>query len=223
MITFVSAFIQGDFMKRSKEAYKQYFDTLASTNLSFVLFLDKRIDWTFPPNVVVYPLSLEECWVSSHVPQDVILPELRLDNTREYLMIQNSKPEFLWRASQLNVFKTDWFAWIDFGIVHVFNQPEQTLQRLCELTPPFIPGIHTAGIWPHKFTPKGGVCWRYAGGFQLLHNDFILPFWNHCQQQILTKLPYLTWEVNNWADIESVLPLGWYPADHNDSIIPTKF
>lgn len=220
MITFVTAFIQGDFMKRSRESYKQYFDTLAATGLPFVLFLDKRVDWTFPSNVFVYPISLEECWVSSNVPQDVILPELRLDNTREYLMIQNSKPEFLWRAANLNVYNTEWFAWIDFGIVHVFKQPQQTLQRLCNLKPPTMPGVYTAGIWPHKNTPKGGVCWRFAGGFQLIHRDFTPFFWNRCQQQIIATLPYLTWEVNNWAEIESSFPLGWFPADHNDSIIP---
>ncbi len=212
-------------MKRSTQEYKEHFDKLVNQHIPIVLFLDKQIDWVFPEHIKVYPISLEDCWVSKYVPERVQLPATRNESdTREYMMIQNSKPEFLYKASQLNPFETDWFAWIDFGIVHVFKHPEETLNRLFKLQPPSIAGIHTAGIWKHRVTGYNHhVCWRFAGGFLLIHKYYIYPFWSKCQQQILTNLPYFSWEVNIWADIEQTFPLGWFPADHDDSIIPISF
>lgn len=213
-------------MKRTAEEYKCYFDKLVETNISIVLFLDKQFDWTFPSNVVVYPVSLEECWVSTHIPKDVTLSKFRKDNTREYMMIQNSKPEFLYKASQINPFQTEWFAWIDFGIVHVFKTPETTLERLKKLEIPDKKGVYMSGIWPAIMPYENylfGVCWRFAGGFVVAHKDLIHPFLLSCQRRILERLPEFTWEVNIWADLEHTFPIKWLPAEHNDSIIPYSF
>jgi hypothetical protein len=223
MITYVTAFLLRPDSKHPVEEYKAHFDRLVATEIPMVLFLDRQLSWTFPANVVVIPVSLEETWVGQHVPESVELPRVRSPtDTREYLMIQNSKTEFVWRASELNPWKTEWFAWIDFGICHVFRQPEITLERLRTLAPPSNPCIRTAGIW--HWSPQDcfyQVCWRFAGGFFLLHQTRIQEFHEASQASIQRSLPRLTWEVNVWADVERQgLDLGWFLADHNDTIIP---
>lgn len=223
MLTYVTAFLLRPESKHPVEEYKAHFERLAATGVSIVLFLDRQVSWTFPENVHVLPVSLEETWVAQNVPECVELPSIRsASDTREYLMIQNSKTEFLWRASELNPWKTEWFAWIDFGICHVFREPERTLERIRSLVPPECPCIRTAGIWEGSYPDFfNRVCWRYAGGFFLIHQSRIEKFHEAVQTSILRILPQFTWEVNVWADVElRGVELGWYRADHNDTIIP---
>lgn len=219
MITYVTAFLVRPTSKHSILEYKFHFDRLVATGIPIVLFLDRRLTWSFPNHVVVIPTLLEETWVWKHVPESVELPPVRSStDTREYMMIQNTKTEFVWKASQLNPWKTDWFAWIDFGIGHVFRN-EETFERIRTLSPPSIPGIHTAGIWTQA--PEDlfeTVCWKYAGGFFLIHTSRIETFHTAVHASILRNLPKFAWEVNIWAD--TGLELGWYPSDHNDTIIP---
>jgi hypothetical protein len=223
MITYVTAFLLRPESKHPVEEYKAHFERLAATGISIVLFLDRQVSWTFPENVHVLPVSLEETWVAQNVPECVELPSIRsASDTREYLMIQNSKTEFVWRASELNPWKTEWFAWIDFGICHVFREPERTLERIRILVPPECPCIRTAGIWEGSYPDFfNQVCWRYAGGFFLIHQSRIEKFHEAVQTSILRILPQFAWEVNVWADVERRgVELGWYRADHNDTIIP---
>lgn len=218
MITYVTAFLVQPTSKHSVLEYKTHFDRLVETEIRIVLFLDRQLSWSFPEHVHVIPVSMEDTWVGQYVPDAVDLPPVRSPtDTREYMMIQNAKTEFVWKASQLNPWKTQWFAWIDFGIGHVFRH-QNTYHRIQSLLPPIIPGIHTAGIW--NWTPNNlfhGVCWRYAGGFFLIHESRIQEFHEAVQSSILRNLPKIAWEVNTWVD--TGLDLGWYQADHNDTII----
>jgi hypothetical protein len=222
MITYVTAFFQGKRMKRSIEEYKQEFDKLVATGIKLVLFLDSDVHWIFPDNVHVYPASLEDTWVYQTIQSPFILPTPRGEHdSLEYLQIQNSKVEWLYRATLYNPWKTEWFAWIDFGITHVFKKPEETLERLKQLQPPTTACIRTAGIWSHRGGYEGAVCWRFAGGFLLLHHAYAKSFMERCHSILLRKKPYFSWEVNVWAELESEgVQLGWYASDHNDSIIP---
>ena len=224
MITFVSAFLCGDSSKRPIDAYDKEFRRLADTGVPIVLFLDPKTGLSsFPPNVHVVSACLPDTWVGRNVPVDVVLPSVRSpSDTREYMMIQNTKPEFVLRASELNPWNTEWFAWIDFGIGHVFHDPVQTFERIRTLAPPSIPCIRTAGIWNH--IPEDlfrCVCWRFAGGFFLLHRSCISGFYGASTASIERNLPHFAWEVNIWADVQrNGYDLGWFAADHNDTIIP---
>lgn len=224
MITFVSAFLCGEMAKHSRDDYRARFLQLADTGVHIVLFLDRKAEWvSFPPNVRVIQTQLEDTWVGKNIPVDAILPPSRSPpDTREYMMIINSKPEFVLRASEINPWNTDWFAWIDFGIGHVFRDPVRTYERIRTLVPPTTPCIRTAGIWSH--IPEDlfhGVCWRFAGGFFLIHKTQIEKFHEAAQASILRSLPKFAWEVNIWADVErNGMDLGWFRADHNDTVIP---
>jgi hypothetical protein len=223
MITFVSSFVLLPSSKHSIDEYKVNFEKLVVLAIPIVLFLDRKVDWCFRDNVTIIPISLEDTWVGKNVPENVELPSTRSEvDTREYMMIQNAKTEFVLQAARTNPFHTEWFAWIDFGIGHVFREASQTLDRIRALVPPISPCVRTAGIWRH--TPSDlfdKVCWRFAGGFFLIHRSRISDFHNAVKTSIQRNLPQFAWEVNVWADVERYgIDLGWFQADHNDSIIP---
>jgi hypothetical protein len=223
MITFVTSFLCGSNPKRSPDVYLDLFLRLADTGIPLVLFLDERTGWSsFPPNVHVIPASLSDTWAGRNVPTDAVLPELRSpEDTRDYMMIISAKSEFVARAAQINPFTTEWFAWIDFGIAHVVRSPDTTLARLKAMVPPPTPCMRTAGIWGHTPEQLGdAVCWRFAGGFFLLHTSLADKFHEEVIKSIQRSLPRIAWEVNVWADVErSGMDLGWYPSDHDDSIL----
>ena len=224
MITYVTAFLCGKSPKHTYDTYLTHFRQLATTGIHIVLFLDKNTGWnSFPKNVLVIDSSLDETWVGKNVPKQAELPAIRSGNdTCEYMMIQNTKTEFVFRTSQINPYNTEWFAWIDFGIGHVFKEPEQTFERIRTLNPPKTPCIRTAGIWGHMSDKScDRVCWRFAGGFFLAHVSRILQFHEAVKANIATNLPRIAWEVNVWGDVErGGIDLGWFPADHDDTIIP---
>jgi hypothetical protein len=220
--TIVTSFLRRENAKHSVEDYKNHFEQLVAIGVPIVLFLDRRYDWTFPPHVHVIPVSLEDTWVASVVPKDAVLPLRRsLVDTRDYMLIITAKTEFVARAAHLNPFGTEWFAWVDFGIAHVFKDPVSTFARLSTLQVPRTPCIRTAGIWDQLWVPHDQVCWRFAGGFFLCHQSLAVPFDQAVRQSVLQRLPAFTWEVNTWADVEQKgMDLGWFPANHDDSIVP---
>lgn len=224
-ITYVSSFLCGDHPKRSYEAYKVYFDQLASTGVPIVVFLDRRLTWTFPANVLVCPASLEDTWVGQNVPDTCMIPPYRdAVDTLEYMKIISTKFEWVRRAVDLNPWKTSWFAWIDFGLAHVFRTPDATLARLKALRPPLTRGLRTAGIWSHPTSDVWSrVCWRFAGGFFLGDAESLRRAEAAFHETIAAELPAFAWEVNLWALMESRgFDFGWYPCDHDDTILYTS-
>lgn len=213
----------GSHAKRPYSTYKELFDRLVSTGISIVLFLDKRSDWTFPANVWVERVSLEDTWVGKNVLDNAMLPSCRDScDTLEYMKIINSKSEWIYRASQKNPWKTDWFAWIDFGIFHVISQKE-TIEHISSLKPPTQPCLKTAGIWNKgSYDAFERVCWRFAGGFLMIHTSKAKEFHEQVCRKIQDIHPRFAWEVNLWYLLEKDgMDMGWYSSDHNDRIIPT--
>lgn len=222
MITYVSAFFPSKVPKRPLETYKVDFDKMVSTGISIILFLDENLRWVFPENVHVVPTRFSDTWVDQNVPEHVELPTERntgYDNV-EYLKIQHSKTEWVTRAINMNLFQTDWFAWVDFALPHVFWSSE-TLNVLANLQPPSTPQMFTAGIWGYSTDDIWNrVQWRFAGGFFLGHKDHLVVLHERLKDLVLRTLPKFAWEVNYWAMLEKEgFDFGWFQANHNDSIL----
>jgi hypothetical protein len=142
------------------------------------------------------------------------------------MKIQHTKAEWLMHARNMNVYATDWYAWIDFGIVRVLDQP--AIDRLYSMMPPLEPRIITPGCWAWILDDGNvwkGVHWRFCGGFILMHKNFVEPFWEQYKATVLRELPKFTWEVNIWALMESDgLNFGWTPCcEHSPEIIPRSY
>lgn len=218
----VTAFFPLPTAKHSVDTYRAQFAKLVALEKPIVLFLDRTLEWTFPSHVRVVPCSLRETWPAKLIPDEAQLPPYRSPaDTLDYMRVQLAKTEFLVRATELFP-QEDWFLWVDFGLPHVFHRPEETLNRLRDLRMPSTPCIRTAGIWTCIPIPlMDSVCWRFAGGFVFVHRSRARVFDEAVRASVRRNLPRAAWEVNIWADVErNGLDLGWFAADHDDSIIP---
>jgi hypothetical protein len=198
---------------------------MAATGLPFVVYLDRRLVWSFPPNVIVIPVSLEDTWVAQTVSPDATLPQTRnAVDTLEYMMIQTSKTEWLARASIVNPWNTEWFAWVDFGIVHVFKDPDTTLARMARLRPPPSPGVRTTGIWHYRTADVWrAIVWRFAGGFMMGDGKSLRELDARLRALVAQNPRQMTWEVNLWALLETQgFDFGWFVGSHDDTIIPEQ-
>jgi hypothetical protein len=152
-------------------------------------------------------------------------------DTYEYLVLQNSKTEFMRLVVQENPFSSSHFAWIDFSMAYLFQDAVRFQNQLrfiskCNLAPNFlaIPGRWDAMKPADVDRYLDEIHWRFCGGFFIGDRDSVLEFCDSVHQifPFFTKnYRRLTWEVNFWAFLETIggwTPV-WYKADHNDSIL----
>jgi len=221
MITYVTALIDLYETRpddKTIEKYVEHFNKLQETGIYFHLFLSPTYkDKIVLKNGLIEYISLEELDTYKNAPQGI--PENRnmIKDTRNFMIVINAKTEFVYRAIMSGKHDTDHYAWIDFGISHVFKR-EDTFLYLKNLKIEnkclYIPGCHVKGK-----TGFDHINWRFCGGFFIGDKESLLNF-HQLHQFIFPTIPKLSWEVNVWAYMENFnWDSGWYLADHNDSIV----
>lgn len=222
-LTFVTAYIdlyEDRPLDKTHTQHIELFKQIEATGIRLHVFVSPKYrDKISVRNGVIEQFTLEETLAYSTAPNG--LPEVRNEphDTRNFLILMNAKTEFVKRAIISGLHSSTHYAWIDFGIAHVFRNPA-TVLSLPELASRRFPDqcMYVPGC-TGKATFLSNVNWRFCGGFFLGDKQSLVEFHDiHCS--IFPKLPILTWEVNVWACLESC---GWSPswlkADHNDSII----
>jgi hypothetical protein len=175
------------------------------------------------------------------------LPDYRnhLKDTLEYMILQHCKAEFVDMAvdycsqcvetdsQQLQGRQHGYFAWIDFSIVHMFREPEQTLEYIRVMYGPReaergAPGdaarsdgkevdelFMIPGCWSEW---DGGenmdailnrIHWRFCGSFFLASTSACRLFAVQSLyglHHFISKYRRMTWEVNFWAWLEKTDP-----------------
>ena len=169
----------------------------------------------------------------------------------EYLVLINSKIQFIKTAIEHNPWNSTHFAWIDFSIAYVLRDKVRSteyLKMLSDRTYPdkmlVVPGCvgkfnedkydqNAEGI--QQLTKSFGELynspfWRFCGGFLLGDKESLLSFYDlyfEHFENFLREHRHIVWEVNYWAWLESTKGWSptWYSADHNDSIfcLPARF
>jgi len=166
------------------------------------------------------------------------LPEKRsiIKDTKKYMLLMNSKIEYVKKSIDLNPFNTNYFAWFDFSLPYIFKYCDNTIKEIVFLseynyTKKF---LAMPGCWNNKFNDieyiKNNITWRFCGGFFIGDKETLINFYDKSVKYFVGFLDYtktFVWEVNYWAFLEAndhINPL-WYNADHNDSIVhvPHKF
>jgi hypothetical protein len=229
MITFVSSFID---LKESRpvdkplDRYFELFNQLQSTGIRFHLFLSPnyrgRVNLT---NGIIEYISLEELDTYKNAPSGLPAYRNMSHDTRNFLILMNSKVELVKRAMDSEMHPSTHFAWIDFGIGYTFRTLASSftqLQQLAMTTLP-TPCMLVPGCWDKQITSLSQVNWRFCGGFFVGDRGSIDEF-HKIHSQEFPKLPHLSWEVNVWAYLESIgWSPTWYKADHDDSMIWTPY
>lgn len=160
------------------------------------------------------------------------LPDHRnnIKDTSNYMILMNSKIEFLYKTINNNPFNSNYFCWFDFSLPYIFKDINKTLTEFKKhafrnyIDSLFvIPGCYDFKINDINFLNKN-VVWRFCGGFLIGDKKSLLDFYNISVEKFpdfLHSTNKLLWEVNYWAWLENcgyISPL-WFLADHNDTII----
>jgi hypothetical protein len=262
-LTVVSAFLELAKMSYSAEqAFIRNFEMLASTELQICIYVSCGAIAKISGILDKYPNVKVMGIVSLHSTQCALdavncsgLPAIRNipKDTREYILLMNSKTEFMRKAITANPFNSTHFAWADFRLAHVFSNPASSIAHLRELAqatlaPKFlaIPGCRSKiadGSYKDKGVFADNILWRFCGGFFIGDKSSVLRFaelHSNLFPEFIKIFGTIAWEVNIWAWMETYShylenrkPNGtknawtpdWFAADHNDSIIsiPAKF
>ena len=230
-ITYVSAFLdlrEDRSNDKSVDTCFGHFQTLAESGIQILVFLSKQYEHRIPqmPNLQFQYMELEDLELYKTLPKDVRLPDHRTPHhdTRNFMILMNSKLEFVKRAIDLNPFGTEHYAWIDFSICHVFKENKQTLPFLHLIGNSRLkPCLLFPGCWQaNTSVSHQSVHWRFCGGFFLGDVNALTQFYQVYKENI-AKIVHdtLMWEVNVWAILEQSYDWHptWFKADHNDSIV----
>jgi len=251
MITFVTAYMtiyNESFQNKDQTWRFAHFEKLCQTGISIAVFCSRDVESVFReeilekyPNVLLFEsLDLSETQayqtlMTVEQEHEIELPGIRRleKDTREYMLLMNSKTEFLQRVIQKNPFGSTHFAWIDFSIFYIFKGREVVCQKMLSdmskrtLMPRF---LTMAGCWDWGRQHMSivwivnEIMWRFCGGFFLGSADLMLEFHNKNVEYFkifLQRHKRLVWEVNLWADLELTEEMSFnvFPADHNERML----
>ena len=169
MMTFVTALYKLDErIYCTLEMYLNYFKPLADTGIHIHLFLQPKLYDEYignigeRSNIYITQLEFEDlpiykqlCGVELDLPANRNIEK----DTREFMILMNSKVEFVKRAIDQNIFNSTHFAWIDFGISKIIKK-EDTLLKLKDIYLNRRSGVYMPTIQESGHTSFSYVCWR---------------------------------------------------------------
>lgn len=245
--TFVTAFLD----LREDRSKDKSFDTcfqlarkLFSTLNCFYVFLSRTFETEGNqlmkefPNIHIQYIELEELETYKEVESTPVnLPTVRTEHhdTKAFMILMNSKIEFVYRAIQDNRFGSTHFAWIDFSIFHVLRNVDSSTKYLQLLGNTkfkdqllVFPGCWDKGRDENTIFYR--VSWRFCGGFFLGDKDSLSNWYSLYRREfshILQNNGVLPWEVNIWhyMELQYEFHPQWFAANHDDSIlrIPSSY
>lgn len=237
--TFVTAYLdlhEDRSKDKSIDKCVEHFTNLIKINIPIIVFLSKtfieKIRNIATPNLHIIEIELEELTIFKQTMQvnSLNLPSNRTfhHDTLNFMILMNSKIEFIHRAISINPFITEQFAWIDFSICHIFKNLNKTLPYLYTLSNTKLKkGLYFPGCWDKNVGYSfvyDNVHWRFAGGFFIGDTNSLESMYNLYMDKfpiILNTHKRMLWEVNIWSILEQEYGLSpiWYLADHNDTIV----
>jgi hypothetical protein len=245
MTTFVTSFINLDNDENKTPAWRfDRFLDIVKTGINLCVYTDlvskdkiMEISYDYPNVKLMDVFSIEDLfsYKSCNEIENLGLPHTDNVNkdTKEYMIIMNSKIEFVYDTIKENPFATKYFAWIDFSISKIFTSTNY-INILSGLNKTkwdtkilAIPGCHEKSRSNGDDTLQS-ICWRFCGGFFFGDNESLEEFYNLYVEyfpKFIKKHNKIVWEVNFWAWLEanSSWSPNWYLADHNDSIIEIPY
>lgn len=216
-------FQRNGIMTHPLEKYLNNFKYISNLNLKTICFLDRRIktpEW-ISSNIKVIPIRIEELEFFDLMKNAKIVTQGQgasfnpQKNTLDYMIIQNSKTEFISKA--LSLTEDNVLFWLDSGVAHIMKSPEETLKKLYQVNR-LERGLVIPGCWPSNDN-LDNINWRFCGGFFKGEREILEDFYKQSKVAVDRILPKATWEVNVWAWMEKNMqfPFRWYLADHNDT------
>lgn len=242
MTTFVTAIIDLEEKRINEKTYDRYFELfelLAKTGINIAVYGSNNFKQRLEDTTKIYSnvkiakiMDLSDTWTYDTVTKvNINLPHIRniTKDTKNFMITMNSKIEYMKDAIIQNIFDSTHFAWIDFGIFHVFKNKQATIEKLIKIGSGKFPDkiLVFPGCWPKYAmveTITNSIHWRFCGGFFLGDKSSLLSMWNLYRDILPTFISLyktIVWEVNIWTYMETHCDWqpDWYKGDHDDSII----
>ena len=250
MTTFVTAYLkvydEEYDMSRTFENRLKHFISLLELGINICIFIDPELENKFNELELKYNnlkvvqsikiSELELYKIGDNNLQLCNLPANRneLKDTKNYMFLMLAKLEFIKKTIDLNPYNSDYFGWIDFSLLYVFKDMNNTLSKIKKISNTKFKQefIYIPGCWNYKINNinylKNNIVWRFCGGFLIGDKKSLINFYNMSNDnflKFLNETQTLVWEVNYWAWLEFVglISPTWYLADHNDTILNVPY
>jgi hypothetical protein len=236
MTTIVSAFLTNVNNFRDIEKYIEYGRQLLLADCNKVVFIDELLydKLSQYENNKTHLIKFNKSMLYFYEYLEKI-SNFSLDTTNhskdtlDYIFIMCHKTEWMKQAIELDLYKTEQFVWIDFGIRHIFNcTDDEYRSKLETLSTKISDRVRIPTIWDlnahYHSNPYKAILWYFAGGVFGGNKDKLLLFADlmktKCLQIIETEHT-LMWEVNVWYFIynENKEIFDAYYGNHNHTII----
>ena len=249
-VTFVTAFVDLNRVEsrpqvKSREEYLREGRKLLESGVPLVLFAERSCvpelfrEHAPPPHVDVVPFEFADLWARSWMEgrSGLRLPAIRSvkKDTFAYMAVQHQKTDWIRQASLRNPFKTDSFAWIDFGFAWMMDSEVSALhaelRRISQYSIPssriIAPGlVHPASLLAlhHILYLVEYPYFSFLGTFLAVGAQAALRFDDLHKQvarELFSRSGVITWEVVAWIALYAEAPelFEHYVADHDDSLL----
>jgi hypothetical protein len=244
MTTIVSAFICNVNIRddRTLHKYLELGSLLLKANIPKIIFIDTEIYHFFKyyenDNTKIISFNKYDIYLYKYFKtlKNTFSLNTNFPNkdTLEFIFTMCNKTEWIKHAIQLNLFNTQYFIWIDFGIRHVFNcNNDEFIKKIEDLSNRNIYNkLRIGTIWNLDIEHYlfgidiyKDISWYFAGGVFGGNIEELLKFSNETKNmciKIINEKQNLMWEVNIWYLIyknNTNIQFSFYNCDHNDSII----
>jgi hypothetical protein len=241
-ITLVSAFLTNINSHRSVEKYIEYGEKLMNIRLPKVIFIEKYIydlyytkynsdDLTKFVFITKEDLFLQKFRNKINVFHKYINSK---KDTLEYIMVQCNKTDWVKQAIELNYYDTSQYAWLDFGIYHMYGdtKKDKFIEHVEKMNNSSYKCVRAANarewmqwtdyLYIYKIFEE--ITWVFSGSVfggdcnSLLKFDTLMK--EKCEL-IINIMQTITWEVNIWLILYSQNKelFDLYKGDHDDTIL----
>jgi hypothetical protein len=214
--TIVTAFITDINKNRDILQYVEYGKKLLSVSVPKIIFMEKKIIEKYFIDFVSDPLcefiicEKEDIYLYNYRDQITnfsLISDNPTKNTLEYIFVQCNKTEWISQAIDLNIFKSDQYIWIDFGIYHMMKsiETEKFEKSILEMCNKKYDKLRIAACKPANHTVTFDVykiiTWAFAGSVFGGNCESLLKFTYLVKNEVLKTINQrhsLMWEINIW-------------------------
>ena len=215
--TIVTAFISNINVNkvRSLDTYIEYGKKLLSIPNPKVVFMDsysyntyfKDIESSFPLTKFI-KYDKEEIYLYNYKDQ---LTKFNINtgnkekDTLDYIFVQCNKTEWVQKAIDMNIWKTNQYIWVDFGIYHMIRDDEKFAAGIHQMVKKSYDTLRIASCkWKDysiSYNVYETITWTFAGSVFGGDIDSLLKFAYLTKAEILRTIKernHIMWEINIW-------------------------
>jgi hypothetical protein len=245
MTTIVSAFISNMNTRndRKLDTYLDLGSLLLKTNIPKIIFIDNEIYDIIKhyenENTKIILFNKQDIYLYQYLNslQDTFSldTDFPSKDTLDFIFTMCNKTEWIKNAIELNLFNTENFIWVDFGIRHVFKcNDEEFIKKIENLSNKIYNELRVGTIWNlnidynlyYNLDIYKKISWYFAGGVFGGNKEELLKFSDETKKmcvKTINERQNLMWEVNIWYLVfknnNNFIKYSFYKCDHNDSII----